>query len=338
MKALTTFLLLALAGMAAVTGTVVNRTTGQPLAGAAVELNRLSENGVEPIGEARSDAQGRFSFSQDAQGPQLLRVPFDGVTYFKTLPPGAPTADVALDVYASSKQPGAAKVSKHMLFFEPSAAGQMAIQETFIYANTGNTTWRVPGNGELRFYLPAAAGGKAQVNATAPGGMPISAALVKTSSADVMGVDFAIKPGETRFDVTYTVAYTPGQAYEGKVVTRDENTYLVVPEGITLSGDGLADLGAEPRTRAHLFGLPGTTYKIALTGEAAPAAEPGAAAASDQPDNGPPIEVIPPRINGNAIPILGLALAILGVGFALLYRKSQTLPPPSKEANGRGRR
>jgi hypothetical protein len=134
------------------------------------------------------------------------------------------------------------------------------------------------------------------------------------------------------------VAYTPGQPYEGKVVTQDENTYLIVPQGITLAGDGLTDLGTEPRTRAHLFGLPGTFYKVTLTGEAAPAAEPEAAAGSEQPDNGPPIEVILPRINGNAIPILGLALAILGVGFALLYRKSQTLPPPSKEANGRGRR
>ncbi len=337
MKPLLAFLLLALPAMAAVTGTVVNRTTGQPQAGATVELNRLSENGVEPIGEAKSDDRGRFRFDRDAQGPQLLRVAFDGVTYFRTLPPGAPSTDIALDVYASSKQPGAAKVSKHMLFFEPSASGQMAIQETFIYTNAGKTAWHDPGKGELRFYLPAAAAGKAQVSATAPGGMPIPAALVGTSSADVMAVDFAIKPGETRFDVTYTVAYTPGEPYEGKVATQDENTYLVAPQGVTLAGGGLSDLGTEPRTQAHLFGLPGATYKITLTGVVAPAPEPGAAA-TDEPDNGPPIEAIPARIYGNVVPILGLALAILAVGFALLYRKSPDLPAPAKEANERGRR
>ncbi len=331
MRPLCALLLLAMPGVAAVSGTVVNRTAGQPLAGATVELNRLSENGVEPIGEAKTDAQGRFTFAHNAQGPELLRVAFDGVTYFKTLPPGAPTADVALDVYASSKQPGAAKVSKHMLFFEPSPTGQMAIQETFLYANSGNTTWHDPGKGELRIYVPAAAAGKVQVNATAPGGMPIPASLVKTAASNVMAVDFAIKPGETRFDVTYAVAYKPGQPYEGKVVTEDENTYLVVPQGIALAGDGLTDLGAEPRTRAHLFGLPGKAYKITLTGEAALAAE-------EQPDNGPPIEVIAPRISGAAVPILGFALAILAVGFAMLYRRSSALPPPSKEANGRGRR
>ena len=337
MKPLSALLLLALPGMAAVTGTVVNRTTGQPLAGATVELNRLSENGVEPIGEARTGAQGRFSFDRDAQGPQLLRVAFDGVTYFRTLPPGAPTTGIALDVYASSRQPGAATVSKHMLFFEPSASGRMAVQETFIYTNPGKTAWYDPGKGGLRFYLPSSAGGNVQVNATAPGGMPISASLLKTSAADVMAVDFAIKPGETRFDVTYTVAYAPGEPYEGKVATRDENTYLIAPEGVTLAGAGLTALGTEPRTQAHLFGLSGTTYKITLTGATAPAPEPGTAAA-DEPDNGPAIEAIPPRINGNAVPILGLALGILAVGFALLYRKSAALPTPAKEANERGRR
>ena len=335
MKTLSALLLLALPGMAAVTGTVVNRTTGQPQAGATVELNRLSQNGVEPIGQAKSDAQGRFSIGGEAQGSQLLRVAFDGVTYFRTLPPGAPTADIALDVYASSRQPGAAKVSKHMLFFEPSASGRMAIQETFIYTNGGKTAWHDPGKGEMRFYLPAAAGGKAQVEATAPGGMPIPASLLKTSSADVMAVDFAIKPGETRFDVTYSAAYKPGEPYQGKVVTQDENTYLIAPQGVTLAGDGLSDLGTEPRSQAHICGLPGSTYTIVLTGAGAAGPEPGAAA---EPDAGPPIEAVPPRINGHAVPILGLALAILAVGFALLYRQSPALPPSSKEANERGRR
>jgi hypothetical protein len=98
----------------------------------------------------------------------------------------------------------------------------------------------------------------------------------------------------------------------------------------------LSDLGTEPRTQAHVFGLPGTTYKIALTGTA-PAPEPGSPAA-EEPDNGPVPEAVPPRIYGNAVPILGLALAILAVGFALLYRRSPAVPTPAKEAHERGRR
>jgi hypothetical protein len=43
---------------------------------------------------------------------------------------------------------------------------------------------------------------------------------------------------------------------------------------------------------------------------------------------GPEIEATMPRVFGEVKPILAIALGILGLGFALLYRK---------EANGRGR-
>jgi 5-hydroxyisourate hydrolase-like protein (transthyretin family) len=339
MKTLTVLVLLAMPAMAmaAVSGTVLNGTTGQPLAGATVEVDRMGVSGFESAGEARTDAQGRFSFSQELQGPQMLRVPFEGVTYFRTVPPGTPSTGLEVVVYAASRLPGAAKVSKHMLFFEPSESGSMAVQETFICTNAGKTAWHDPGQGELRFYLPPSAIGEPQVSATAPGGMPVPAPLVKTSTASVMAIDFAIKPGETRFDLAYTVPYTAGQPYQGQVATSDENTYLIAPQGITLAGGGLTDLGTEPRTQAHLFGLSGTSYRITLTGAVAPPEEPAAAAADDS-GNGPPIETVPPRINRNTLPILGLVLAVLAVGFVLLYRKSQALPAPPKEIHERGRR
>jgi hypothetical protein len=322
---------------AAVTGTVINRTTGQPQAGATVGLNRLGQNGIELIDQAKSDAQGHFTINQQIQGPHLLRTAFDGVTYNHMLPPGTPSTDVTVDVFNASKLPGEAKVTKHMLFFEPSGSGQMTVQETYLFTNAGKTAWNDPDNGELRFYLPAAAEGKAQVIGTAPGGMGIPAALVKTSSPDVRAVDFAIKPGETRFDVTYALPYTAGAPFEGKIVTKDENTYLIAPVGVTLAGDGLTDMGAEPRTQAHIFGLPATAYKITLTGAAAPPPDADTSAGADQ-EGAPRIEVIMPRIYDNAKIILVLALAILAVGFILLYRKSSPVLPAAKEANERGRR
>ena len=60
-------------------------------------------------------------------------------------------------------------------------------------------------------------------------------------------MDFAVKPGETRFDLNYTVPYTEGASYQGKIVTKDENTYLIAPNGVTLKGDELNDLGHEPQ-------------------------------------------------------------------------------------------
>jgi hypothetical protein len=209
----------------------------------------------------------------------------------------------------------ATKVGKHMILFEP-GGGQMVVNETYLCRTTGG--------GRLQFYLPAAANGQVQVNATAPGGTPIQAAVKKTSKPDVYAVDFPAKPGETRFDLSYTVPYTEGAPYEGKIVTQDDNTYLIAPSGMTLEGENLNDLGLEPRTQDHIYGLTGAAYKVVLTAEAADS------------DSGPRIEQIMPRIYGQAWLIAALALGALALGLALLYRAAP--PTATKETNERGSR
>jgi len=261
----------------------------------------------------------------------MLRVEIDKVTYNHMMPPGSRAQGILLDVYNASRQPGPVKVSKHMILFQP-GSGQVAINETFLVENPGKVTWVDPVNGTLHFYLPPAAKGQVEVNGTAPDGMPVPAPVDKTSRPDVYAAKFEIKPGETRFDVVYTVPYTEGADYQGKVVTKDENTYLIAPKGVTLDGAGLNDLGVEPSSQAHIFGLADTSYQIKLTGTpvVAPTAESGA---GDQ-DNGPQIEQIMPRLYSKAVPIILLALGVLAAGFALLYRSKTA---PGQETNERGR-
>jgi len=155
----------------------------------------------------------------------------------------------------------------------------------------------------------------------------------KTSTPDVYAVDFPVKPGETRVDLTYTVPYTEGAAYAGRIVTHDDNTYLIAANGVTLQGENLNDLGQEPRTQAHIYGLTGAAYKIVLTGAAVDAPAENADAADS---GGPGIEQIMPRIYGQTKLILALALGALALGLALLYRAAPATA--SKEANERGRR
>jgi hypothetical protein len=339
MKILATLLLSSFAAMAAITGTVINRSTGKPQAGATVVLNLLAQQGITMIDQAKSDAQGNFIINQDPQpgGPSLLRTAFDGVTYNHMMPPGSPTSGITLDVYNASATPGEAKVSKHMILFEPAGA-QMTVNETYLYTNTGKTAWNDPGHGTLHFFMPAGANGKVQVNATAPGGMPIPAPLVKTDKPDTYAVDFAIKPGETRFDLTYTTSYNSGDDYAGKILTKDDNSYLIAPNGITLVGDHLSDLGTEPRTQAHIWGLQGNSYTVKLTGTQAAAPADAGAGGADSSESGPQIEQIMPRLYSKAKLIMGLALGILAIGFALLYRAPGAAPlGPAKESNERGR-
>jgi len=314
-------LLAALPLYAAVTGTVTNRTTGKPQARATVGLYKLgTQTGLELIDQAKSDPQGNFRIDRTVQGPHLIRTAWDGVTYNHMLPPGQPTTNLALDVYNASTQPGAARVGKHIILFEP-ASGQLAVTETYLFTNTGTTAWNDPDGGTLKFFVPEGAA-KPTVQATAPGGAPIGAPVTRASKPDVWSVDFPVKPGDTRFDVSYTVPYTEGAAFAGKVVTKDENTYLIVPSGIIMKGEGLNDLGTEPRTQAHIYGLSANSYNVQLTGSLAPAAPEAAA----ENEGAPRIEQTMPRLYTKAPLILGCALGILALGFILLYRAS----PPNR--------
>jgi len=315
--------------MAAVTGTVVNRTTGQPQPGITVSLLRMGQNGPEPAGDTKADGQGKFSLNESVQGPTLLRATLDGVTYNKVLVPGTPTDNVTLDIYNASGQPGEAKVSKHMIFLEPDGQ-QLTVLEAYMVSNTGKTAWNNPTDGTLHFFVPEAAKGNVQVNATPPGGQPLKQPAEKVGRSDVYKINFAMRPGETRVDVDYKLPYTEGAPVSGKIVSGDENTYLIVPNGITLEGENLNDLGQESRTKAHIFGVKGTSYEVKLGGVAAQSAD--SSGDSGAQDGQPPIQQIMPRIYNKVSLILALALGILTLGFVLLYRM------PAKEMNERGRR
>jgi hypothetical protein len=207
-----------------------------------------------------------------------------------------------------------------MILFQPQT-GPLDINETFLVENPGKITWADPANGTLRFYLPPAAKGEVKVIATAPDGMPVSAPVDKTSLPDVYTAKFEIKPGETRFDVNYSVPYTEGEEYSGKVATRDENTYLIAPTGVKLEAANVQDLGREPRTQARIFGLTSDSYSVKLTREAAAAASAPADTSAEE-SSGPGIEAVMPRLYSQGKLIIGLALGILALGFAVLYRAS----------------
>jgi hypothetical protein len=292
--------------------------------------------GPEATGDGKSDAQGKFSIdaAPSAGGPTLLRATVDGITYTKVVPPGTPTEGLTLEVYNASKDRGSAKISKHLLFFDPGPNG-LTINEAYLFTNDGKTAWNDPANGTLQFFLPPGANGKVRIDATAPGGMPLQQSAVKAGKPDIYKVDFPVRPGETRIDLSYSAPYKEGETYAGKVPTQDENTYIIVPKGVTLKGDNLNDMGPEPRTQAHLYGLKEASYKISLSGTAEPSpADAGGDANADAgtPDGSPQIQEMMPRLYTKVWPILGLALGILALGFVMLYR-TQAGSNAAKEPN-----
>jgi hypothetical protein len=114
----------------------------------------------------------------------------------------------------------------------------------------------------------------------------------------------------------------------GKVVSNDPPTKLVTPASVTLTGDGLADLGQEPQTGARVYGFTGTAYKVVISGVGAMRTE----GAAEDEDNGAPkcCEEVAPRVYGQMLMgvkliywILSLAGLTMLMGGILLFRRGK---------------
>jgi hypothetical protein len=188
--------------LASVDGTVMNATTGKPQGSVIVTLVQPGAQGMQTIATVKSDAGGKFEIDKDLPpGPALLQAIYQGVLYTLVLPPGGPTTGVHVKIYDTTTKAGVAKVSQHMILIEPSTKS-LDINETFLIENETTTTYQDPQKGSIQFYLPDAANGKVNVSIISPGGMPIQRSAEKTKEKNVYKIEYQVKPGENRFDVS----------------------------------------------------------------------------------------------------------------------------------------
>lgn len=314
------FLLVAASAFGAVDGTVTNKTTNKPQAGATVTLYKLGGAGMESVESVKSDASGKFTINQDAKGPHLIQTAFDGVVYNHMLPPGQPQTELNLDVFNASKQPGASKIKQHLILVEPLGT-ELQVRESYFFENSGTTTWNDPYGGTLRFYIPQETRGNVEVMATAPQGMPIRRPADKSNQPGVLKVDFPIKPGESRIDVNYKLPFTSPGTFSGKILQPSDQTMLAVPRGVEVKGEGVEETGKEPRTQASVFKITAKAFKLELTGtgELQPAAGGGGEGGGGE-ENGPSISQIQAKIYDRVYWVLGLTMSVLLLGFLLMYR------------------
>ena len=306
----------------AVDGVVLNGTTGKPQADVAVSLLQPGAGGMQELGSAKSDAQGQFKIDKDIPpGPGLLQAAYQGATYNQIITPGSPTTGVQLKVFDSTKDAGVAKGAEHLILLEP-VRGELKISETFIFENQSNQTFNDPLKGSAQFFLPPSVAGTTQVTVSGPGGLPIRRPAMKTPQAGMYKVDYPLKPGETRFDVAYSLP--AAQKFAGKIMSSATATHLVTPATVTLTGDGIELAGQEPQTRAHIYNLTGLDYKVLIEGEGALRGDnPGAQAGTQQQedDGSPKVEVKAARIYSRLGWIMGLTFGILALGGFMLYKR-----------------
>jgi hypothetical protein len=228
-----------------------------------------------------------------------------------------------VDVFDSSSKSGVAKVSQHFIVLQP-AASAMAVAEGILYQDDGKITYNDPVNGSFHFYLPPEAKGQVTVTVNAPGGMPIKRPAEPTKEPNVYKINYPLKPGETRFDLNYTVPLTNPLVFSTKILHTEGASDLVVPNGVTLKGDDIELAGQEPKTEARVYRIKNANFKVEVEGTGS--LQPPDASASQGEDGGgqPTIQEVKPRIYDRLYWILGISFAILGLGCALLYRSTAT--------------
>jgi len=309
-------------------GTVRNGTTGKTVGGVEVILLQL-QGGMQPVGNSRTDAQGRFTFDNASVGaqPMLVRAVYKGINFHTPLPPGR--SDIEVAVFEPSKDPKTIAVGSRIVFFQPNGSMLTVGEEYAIQNNSqppqaffrsdGNFEFSIPDNAQLQ-----------QVAAAGPAGMPVVQAPIDKKNGRY-AISYAFRPGQNTVRYSYEIPY-PGDAATVKVPTVYPTARLLVvaPPSMQISGEGLQSSGQEQGmsvySRENL--TPATVVAVNVSGTAPPLQ--AGAAAADSGSQGQDaqggaatvsVQQVPGRLDVLKWPLIGGFVVVFALGALLLTRK-----------------
>lgn len=283
-----------------IAGTVTNRTTGKPAAGDDVVLIRLQQ-GMQESTRTKTDARGRFTLDVPDDGIHLVRVTHDKANYFKPVQPG--TQSIEMDVFSAAPKVKGVTEEADVLRIQTEPGGkQLKVIENFFIKNDSKPQMTQFSEVPFELTLPdgAIVDGSA---ALAPGGMPVQAAPVPLPQKGHYTFLFPIRPGETRFQVTYHIPYSGSFTFRPNPSLPTDTIAIMMPKSMGFKADDQAPYSAvtdevDAQTYVARNVNPGQPLSFTLTGTGAlprdtqnPAAGQSAAEANAnaQPDaNGNP--------------------------------------------------
>ena len=215
-----------------ITGVVTNKTNNKPAAGDTVTLIRLAQ-GMQEANHTTTDAHGHYSLDVADEGIHLIRVTHDKANYFQPATPG--TNVVNLDVYnAAAHVKGVASEADVMRIQTDAAGTGLQVVENLFVKNDSNPPTTQFSNSPFDFWLPEGAviAGSA---ALAPGGMPVQAAPVPLAEKNHYTFLFPIRPGETRFQISYHLPYTGKFVFTPHESGNTDTVAIMLPKSITFT-------------------------------------------------------------------------------------------------------
>ena len=219
-------LALASADAQTLSGTVTNGTTNKPAAGDEVILINLTTT-MEIAANTKADSNGKFSFKlTGGAGPHLIRAVHQGVTYHQIAPPGV--SSVAVNVYDVATKISGLTVTADVIRFQADG-GTMQGVRLFVVNNQSSPAKTQMNDHNFEFYAPPGVKIE-QVQARAPNGQPISAEAVPQAEKNRYAINFPLRPGETQFQMEFTLPYSGEIKIDPKPLYPAEHLVVVLPK------------------------------------------------------------------------------------------------------------
>jgi 5-hydroxyisourate hydrolase-like protein (transthyretin family) len=213
-----------------ITGTVVNKTNNKPAVGDDVVLIRLAQ-GMQESTRTKTDSKGRFTLDLPDAGVHLVRVTHDKANYFRPAPPG--TQSVEVEVFDAATKVAGVTSEADVLRIQTEESGKtLKVVENFFVKNESNPPKTQFGDRPFEFYLPAGAVIEGSA-ALGPGGMPVQAAPTPLGDANHYAFIFPIRPGETRFQITYHLPYSGNIKLGPKPSMPTDTVAIMMPKSMT---------------------------------------------------------------------------------------------------------
>jgi hypothetical protein len=330
-------------------GTITNGTNGKPSAGDQVILIKLAA-GMEEVGHATTDAQGKFSFTfADADSPHLVRAIHQGVTYHQPAPPG--TDSVAVTVYDVSKKVSGVHAVADLMYLQASQ-GKLEVMRLFAVDNTSKPPLTQMNDANFEFYMPEGAEID-DAQAQTQGGQGVNVAPTPQAEKGRYAFAFPLRPGQTQFQVTYHLTYSGKATIDPRPIYPLQHFVAILPRSIGFapaqSGvyedkqppdqpDAIAEVASDPQPGQKLaFEISGDGTLKSQDEQASNQVSPPAAASptDSRPGGGlgPPIEAPDPLDKYRVWLLIGFGV-VLVAGAVYIAQRSRSENPAPVAASG----
>jgi hypothetical protein len=252
-----------------ITGRVINGTTGEPVGPIKVSVVD-PRHGMATEDEIETDAQGNFVAENldDRISVFLLQVNYLGVTYTEFVRPEQPNVSVEVNVYETTTSWDGVDVSLPH-FMGRRSHDTLSVDRLYLINNKSDPPRTVVGEGAgFRVMIPEERLQLTQLFVTSMG-IPISVLPHPTDDTDIVTIDYAFQPGETRVGIAYEVDYATERYDYEESIQYDLAEVIVMTEDPSMEVSSevleLPEPGESHGFRSYTFASLQRSSKLGIT-------------------------------------------------------------------------